>query len=72
MDSGKYNRSEKKESSSINDEIQKILKKQGALTPTDFNNLRNKYGDDSIVQDILNTVAEKQSKLYSKAKKFAS
>jgi len=72
MDSGKYNRNEKKDSSSINDEIQKILKKNGEITHNDFNNLRNKYGDDSIVDEILTTVAEKQSKLYSKAKKFAA
>lgn len=73
MDSGKYNRNEKKESSSINDEIQKLLRKNsGKMSPSDLKNLRAKYGDDSIVDDILNTLAEKQSKLYSKAKKFAS
>lgn len=72
MDSGKYNRNEKKESSSINDEIQKLIRKNGKLSPYDLKNLRSKYGDDNIVDDILNTLAEKQSKLYSKAKKFAS
>jgi len=72
MDSGKYNRNEKKESSSINDEIQKLIGKNGKMAPSDIQKLRSKYGDDSIVDNILNTLAEKQSKLYKKAKKFAS
>ena len=69
MDS--QNRNEKKNSSSINDEVQKLLRKNGKITPSDFLKLKEKYGDDDLVDSIQNIYAEKYTNITKKAKKFA-
>jgi hypothetical protein len=69
MDS--QNRNEKKNSSSINDEVQKLLRKNGKITPSDFIRLKEKYGDDDLVDSIQDIYAEKYTNITKKAKKFA-
>ena len=69
MDS--QNRNEKKNSSSINDEVQKLLRKNGKITSSDFMRLKEKYGDDDLVDSIQNMYAEKYTNITKKAKKFA-
>jgi hypothetical protein len=69
MDS--QNRNEKKNSSSINDEVQKLLRKNGKITSSDFIRLKEKYGDDDLVDSIQNMYAEKYTNITKKAKKFA-
>jgi len=69
MDS--QNRNEKRNSSSINDEVQKLLRKNGKITPSDFLKLKEKYGDDDLVDSIQNIYAEKYTNITKKAKKFA-
>jgi hypothetical protein len=69
MDS--QNRNEKKNSSSINDEVQKLLRKNGKITSSDFIRLKEKYGDDDLVDSIQNIYAEKYTNITKKAKKFA-
>jgi hypothetical protein len=71
MDSEKYNRNEKKGSSSINDEVQKLLRKNGKITSQDFMRLRNQYKDDDLVNSIQSAFAEKHTNISKKAKKFA-
>jgi hypothetical protein len=65
------NRNEKKNSSSINDEVQKLLRKNGKITSSDFIRLKEKYGDDDLVDSIQNIYAEKYTNITKKAKKFA-
>jgi hypothetical protein len=69
MDS--QNRNEKRNSSSINDEVQKLLRKNGKITSSDFIRLKEKYGDDDLVDSIQNIYAEKYTNITKKAKKFA-
>ena len=69
MDS--QNRNEKKNSSSINDEVQRLLRKNGKITPSDFIKLKERYGDDDLVDGIQNMYAEKYTHITQKAKKFA-
>jgi len=71
MDSDKYNRNERKGNSSINDEVQKLLRKNGKITSQDFMRLRSQYKDDDLVNSIQNAFAEKHSNISKKAKKFA-
>jgi hypothetical protein len=72
MDSSeRYNRNERKGGSSINDEVQKLLRKNGKITSQDFIRLRNQYKDDDLVNSIQNAYAEKHTNISKKAKKFA-
>jgi hypothetical protein len=72
MDSSeRYNRNEKKGSSSINDEVQKLLRKNGKITSQDFMRLRSQYKDDELVNSIQSAFAEKHTNISKKAKKFA-
>ena len=65
------NRNEKRNSSSINDEVQKLLRKNGKITSSDFMKLKEKYGDDDLVDSIQDIYAEKYTHITKKAKKFA-
>jgi hypothetical protein len=65
------NRNEKKNSSSINDEVQKLLRKNGKISSSDFMKLKEKYGDDDLVDSIQDIYAEKYTHITKKAKKFA-
>lgn len=65
------NRNEKKNSSSINDEVQKLLRKNGKISSSDFIKLKEKYGDDDLVDSIQNIYVEKYTNITKKAKKFA-
>lgn len=71
MDSSdRYNRNERK-GSSVNDEVQKLLRKNGRITPQEFVRLRNQLKDDELVSKIQAVYAEKQGNIVKKAKKFA-
>jgi hypothetical protein len=65
------NRNEKKNSSSINDEVQKLLRKNGKISSSDFIKLKERYGDDDLVDSIQDIYAEKYTHITKKAKKFA-
>lgn len=64
------NSSSKKES--IDEEVQKLLKKPTAkISDRDFNALRDKYGNEEIVDKIQTAYLEKFSEITKRAKKFA-
>ena len=69
MDS--QNRNEKKHSSSINEEVHKLLRKKGKINQNDFARLKDKYDDDELVDNIQNIYSEKYTNIIKKAKKFA-
>ena len=72
MDSSeRYNRNEKKSSVSVNDEVQRLLRKNGKISSQDFLRLRSQYKDDELVNNIQALYAEKQGNIMKKAKKFA-
>lgn len=72
MDSSdKYDRNERRGSSSVNDEVQKLLRKNGKISSQDFLRLRSQYKDDELVNKIQSAYAEKQGNIIKKAKKFA-
>ena len=64
------NSGSKKES--IDEEVQKLLKKTSIkITDSDFNKLRDKYGNEELVEKIQNAYLEKFSEITKRAKKFA-
>ena len=64
------NSGSKKES--IDEEVQKLLKKTSIkITDYDFNKLRDKYGNEELVEKIQNAYLEKFSEITKRAKKFA-
>lgn len=72
MDSSeRYNRNERRGSSSVNDEVQRLLRKNGKISSQDFLRLRSQYKDDELVNKIQAAYAEKQGNIVKKAKKFA-
>ena len=72
MDSSeRYNRNERRGSSSVNDEVQRLLRKNGKISSQDFLRLRSQYKDDELVNKIQAAYAEKQGNIIKKAKKFA-
>ena len=71
MDSEKYNRNEKKNSSSINDKVQELLRKNGKITEQNFRDLKNQYKDDDLVNAIQAIYAQKHNDISRKATKFA-
>jgi hypothetical protein len=73
MDSSdRYDRQERRGSSSVNDEVQKLLRKNGKISSQDFLRLRSQYKDDELVNRIQAAYAEKQGNIVQKAKKFAA
>ena len=59
-------------SSSVNDEVQKLFKKNnGKIDQQDFEKLRNKYGNEDLVNKIQKVYVEKHAELSKRAKKFA-
>jgi hypothetical protein len=71
MENTNYGRNESKKSGSIDDEVQRLLRKSGKITSQDFMKLRSMYKDDEIVNKIQNAYIAKQSNILKKAKKFA-
>ena len=61
------NSGSKKES--IDEEVQKLLKKTSIkITDSDFNKLRDKYGNEELVEKIQNAYLEKFSEITKRAK----
>lgn len=71
MDFDSKLRSSSQRGSSVKDEIQRLLKKNGKVTSQDFMRLRSMYKDDELIDQLQNSYSEKQSNLIKKAKKFA-
>ena len=71
MDNTNYGRNESRKSGSVDDEVQRLLRKSGKITSQDFMKLRSMYKDDEIVNKIQNAYISKTSNILKKAKKFA-
>jgi len=63
-------RNESRKNSSVDDEVQKLLRKGDKLTSQDFQRLSKLYPND-LVDRIQNALIEKQGNIGKKAKKFA-
>lgn len=62
-----------KDSLSIDDEVRKLFKKNnGKINQQEFQNLRNKYGNEDFVEKIQKAYIEKHTELTKRAKKFAT
>ena len=66
-----YNRESRKNSSSVDDEVQKLLRRSDKITSQDFLRLRSMYKDEDLVNRIQNAYLEKKGNISKKAKKFA-
>ena len=66
-----YNRDSKKSSSSVSDEVAKLLRKGEKITSQDFVRLRGMYKDEDLVNKIQSAYVEVQGNISKKAKKFA-
>jgi len=66
-----YNRESRKGSSSVNDEVAKLLRKGEKITSQDFVRLRGMYKDEDLVNKIQSAYIEIQGNISKKAKKFA-
>jgi hypothetical protein len=67
----KQNRSNRTDSS-VDDEVQKLFKKNnGKISSADFMKLRQKYNDSDLVDKIQKAYLDKQGSIIKKAKKFA-
>ena len=67
------NQRNKENSMSVDDEVQKLFKKNGGkINQTEFQNLRNKYGNEDLVEKIQRAYIEKHTELSKRAKKFAT
>ena len=64
-------RNESRKSSSVDDEVQKLLRRSNKITSQDFMKLRSMYKDEDLVNKIQNAYVEKQGNIVKKAKKFA-
>jgi hypothetical protein len=73
MDNLESRNNQKKDNSiSINDEVQKLFKKnEGKIMQNDFIALKNKYNNDELLTKIHETYIEKYNDITKKAKKFA-
>ena len=72
MDSLKYGRNEgRKTGGSVDNEVQKLLQKNGKVTGQDFLNLRKNLKDEEIVDKIQSAYIELTGDITKKAKKFA-
>ena len=70
--SNQRNESGKKDSSSVDAEVQKLFKRtKGHFNQQDFQNLRNKYNDEQFVEKIQRAFVEQHTEISKKAKKFA-
>jgi hypothetical protein len=65
-----YNRDSRKGSSSINEEVRKLLRKGEKITPQDFQKLKASKPED-VVNAVQSAYAEIQGNITKKAKKFA-
>jgi hypothetical protein len=75
MDSDKYNRTEKKYNFSNDDvkkEIQKLLNKHGKINEVEYSKLISKYGDEKMLQTLVNSSIDNYANIRKKAKKFAT
>ena len=75
MDSEKYNRTEKKYNFSNDDvkkEIQKLLNKHGKINEVEYSKLISKYGDEKMLQTLVNSSIDNYANIRKKAKKFAT
>jgi hypothetical protein len=62
----------RRDSSSVDDEVQKLFKRSGGkINQQDFQNLRNKYGNEELVDKIQRAFVEKHTEITKRAKKFA-
>lgn len=67
------NQRNKENSMSVDDEVQKLFKKNGGkINQQEFQNLRNKYGNEELVDKIQRAYIEKHTELNKRAKKFAT
>jgi len=67
------NQRNKENSMSVDDEVQKLFKKNaGKINQQEFQNLRNKYGNEELVDKIQRAYIEKHTELSKRAKKFAT
>jgi Poxvirus P4B major core protein len=75
MDNTNVKNSQRKNSghsNTVDDEIQKLFKRSGGkINQQDFINLRNKYGDERLVEKIQKGFVEKYTEITKRAKKFA-
>lgn len=55
----------------IKKEIEKLLRKSETISHHDMSNLKNKYGNDAIVEQIEKGYIEKYTEISKRAKKFA-
>jgi len=73
--SNKYNQRKEnsgKDNVSVDVEIQKLFKRSnGKINQQDFVNLRNKYGNEELIEKIQRGFVEKYTMITKKAKKFA-
>jgi hypothetical protein len=63
MENTNYGRNESRKSGSVDDEVQKLLRKSGKITSQDFMKLRSMYKDDEIVNKIQNAYISKTSNI---------
>jgi hypothetical protein len=66
-----YNRNGSRNNSSIDDEVQKLLRKGSKITSQDFAKLRSMGKDEEVVARIQNAYVDKTGNITKKAKKFA-
>lgn len=71
MNDSKYNQRKNDGKNHNVDEEVKNLFKRGKINQTDFQNLKNKYGDNELVDKIQDLFVEKHTNITKKAKKFA-
>jgi len=71
-DNQKPNRSGKGSSVSVDEQVQQLFRNsKGKVNQSDFQNLRMRIGDESLVDKIQNKFVEKYTEITKKAKKFA-
>jgi len=64
--------SKNKSSESVDHEVQRLFKRSGGkINQSDFQMLRNKYGDEEFVEKVQRVFIEKHTQVTKKAKKFA-
>lgn len=62
----------RKDTGSVDNEVQKLFKRSGGkINQQDFQMLRNKYGNEELVEKIQRVFVEKHTEITKKAKKFA-
>jgi len=73
MDNLESRSNQRKESTSVDDEVQKLFRKNhGKINQQEFQNLRNKYGNEELVDKIQRAFIEKHNEISKRAKKFAT